>query len=428
MKINLLKYKNNALVKYTTLNLFGLIIIRISGLIASIFLAKYFGPELYGSYSIYQNTVAASAIFTGAGLGITATKYVAQNKINNPILAGKTIYVCNKTGFYTGIIGAILLAGTSNWLANNILKNETLVLPLLLGSASLLIGTIVGVQNGILIGFEAHKEAMKIAATTAILNIPLTIFFALIWKIEGCIAATIITTSISAIFNKKIIKEKSLTFGIKIENKIKYNDAKILIQYSLPSFLSNAMVIPTLWITNAMLANSANGYKELGLINIANQWKSAALMLPAAISTSLLPYLSSQISNTGYKKSVEASLIINIAIGIAIGGSLALASPLIIKIYGSEYKDAITPLLILSAVVTITSINNVAGQILASKDKMWIGFSFNTLWALIIVITSYYLIKLNYGATALAAATLTASTALAAAQGIYIKKTLNIKK
>jgi hypothetical protein len=40
----------------------------------------------------------------------------------------------------------------------------------------------------------------------------------------------------------------------------------------------------------------------------------------------------------------------------------------------------------------LIAINNVIGQAIASMDKMWLGFLFNLIWGIAILISSYYLV------------------------------------
>lgn len=68
----------------------------------------------------------------------------------------------------------------------------------------------------------------------------------------------------------------------------------------------------------------------------------------------------------------------------------------------------------------ICAANNVLGQIIASKGKMWIGFGLNSLWALwLILFTFLFITKMNMGALGLAYAMLISYFLHSIAQGLF---------
>jgi Na+-driven multidrug efflux pump len=75
----------------------------------------------------------------------------------------------------------------------------------------------------------------------------------------------------------------------------------------------------------------------------------------------------------------------------------------------------------------LVSINNVVGQIITSKGKMWTGLFFNVLWALAMVLFSWYFIMRGLGAEGLAIAYLLSYGLHSVWQIIYVKYFLNIE-
>ncbi|MDQ3920568.1 MAG: oligosaccharide flippase family protein, partial [Acidobacteriota bacterium] len=55
--------------------------------------ARCLGRKGYGELGIIQSTVGMFQVFAGFGLGLTATKYVAEFKRQNPERAGHIIAV-----------------------------------------------------------------------------------------------------------------------------------------------------------------------------------------------------------------------------------------------------------------------------------------------------------------------------------------------
>src|SRR5205809_607488 len=60
-------------------------------LISSIIAARILGREGFGAFGVIQGTVGSFGIFAGLGLGLTATKYVAELRVIDPKRAGRII-------------------------------------------------------------------------------------------------------------------------------------------------------------------------------------------------------------------------------------------------------------------------------------------------------------------------------------------------
>ena len=78
------RLKGSDLAKDSFWALFGNFIGKGLSLIAGIAVARFLGSEVYGEYGIIKSTLIMIAIFSSFGLGITATKFIAETKDKNP--------------------------------------------------------------------------------------------------------------------------------------------------------------------------------------------------------------------------------------------------------------------------------------------------------------------------------------------------------
>src|ERR1700722_8315688 len=69
--------------------LMGAVISRMLGLLTSILLARILGKIAFGELSIIQSTTGLFGAFAGLGIGITATKYVAEFRESKPVRCGR---------------------------------------------------------------------------------------------------------------------------------------------------------------------------------------------------------------------------------------------------------------------------------------------------------------------------------------------------
>ncbi|PYS80065.1 MAG: polysaccharide biosynthesis protein, partial [Acidobacteria bacterium] len=132
----------------------GAVASRVLGLAASIFVARVLGKEGFGEVGIVQSTVGMFQVFASFGLGITATKYVAEFRSVDPEKAGRIISLSFTVALATGLLIMVPLIIFAPWLAQRTLAAPPLAGPLRIGSPILLLGALCGAQTGVLAGFE----------------------------------------------------------------------------------------------------------------------------------------------------------------------------------------------------------------------------------------------------------------------------------
>jgi O-antigen/teichoic acid export membrane protein len=125
----------------------------------------------------------------------------------------------------------------------------------------------------------------------------------------------------------------------------------------------------------------------------------------------LIPILSNTLAEgtkNQYRRIVKINIIINAGITSLLAIVICLFSSVILRFYGAEFTDKIVfAVLILSTIPS--AICAVLGQIIASKGKMWAGFTLNFIWAILLVSFSIIFVgKMNFGALGLALAVLCA--------------------
>jgi O-antigen/teichoic acid export membrane protein len=182
------------------------------------------------------------------------------------------------------------------------------------------------------------------------------------------------------------------------------------------------LVGPINWACGAMLVNQPNGYAEMGLYSAANQWRIAILFLPGMLGRVLLPLLSSlheESSTQKFKKVLVFNLLLNIGIALIVVCPLLLFASFIMDLYGPGFEQGANVLRILSFSCVLVTINSVVGQAIISKSKMWTGLTFNALWGIVLLVSTYMFLRNGYGALGLAYSTLIAYAFHTCWQGIY---------
>lgn len=399
-------------------------------LIASILVARMLGKTGFGELGIIQSTVGMFGVFAGFGLGLTATKYVAEFRIYDPERAGRIIGLSGLVAMATGGILALGLFIFAPWLAEHSINAPHLAGELRIGAILLFLSALNGAQIGALSGFEAFKTIAYVNLFVGLISFPILLLGAYFGGLTGAVWGLAINLGVNWLLNHLFLRREAGRYRIPFKFRGCSCELPVLWRFSIPAVLSGAMVGPVSWACNAMLVNKPGGYGELGLFNAANQWQTAILFIPGMLGQVVLPLLSNlnaDSSDEKYRKVLKLNVLLNAGIAAAIVIPLVLFANLVMSAYGPSFGSGVIILRILALTAILIAANNVIGQAIISKGKMWIGFMFNTLWALTILVSTSLLLRQGSGAVGLAWATLIAYVLHTAWQSVYLIKALKRK-
>ena len=409
----------------------GAVLSRGLMLIALILVARMLGREIYGEFGMIRTTVNMFLVFAGFGLGMTATKHVAECRVSDPERAGRIMAISGIFAVGTGTLVAVGLYVFAPWVATHTINAPHLVGELRIGAFILLLNAVNGAQTGALAGFEAFRSIAKVNLWTGLASFPLLIGGAYWWGVRGAIWALAANMLINWLFNHVALRREAAIFGVPFSSVGCFAEWPILWRFSLPAALGGVMVSPVVWASNAIMVNQPGGYGQMGLFDAANQWLMAILFVPGVVGQIVLPMLanlSAPDDKVRYRKVLKYNALINGGVAFAVALPVALLALPIMRSYGVDFEEGALALVLLSVSSIFIALNNVVGQAIASKGRMWIGFSFNLMWATVFLILSYYFIHNGYGVTGLALANLIAYMAHSIWQTGYVFKVILANK
>lgn len=391
-------------------------------LISGIFVARILGKESYGELGIVRSTINVFVTLGIAGLGLTATKFISEYKIEHP---EKICSVYNITRFFSIILG-LLISGLIILLAP-VIADKTLDSPFLSsdlrwGGILLFFTILNGIQTGVISGFEDFKT---IALNTLLGSIAEGIFMcigAYYWGVTGAIigfgTGYIVIYICNRFSIKRILKEHQITIS-----PVKFNreDLKILYQFSIPAAISSLITVPVFWIIRSMLVVH-DGYGQLAIYEAADQWKIIILFIPSAICQVVLPILSSIVNkdNSKFWRVLNINLVVNSGIALILCVAICTCGSFIMQLYGRGFDNPTTLIILCSSTVP-TAIATIVGLSISSRNKMWVGLSFNVFWGTMVILLSKVFLDINLGATGLALAITCAYSIHATLQYIYLR-------
>jgi len=387
----------------------GALISRVLALVASILVARMLGKEHFGELGIIQSTVGMFGAFAGFGLGLTATKYVAEFRVKDPSKAGRIIAFSSATAVVSGAIMAVVLAVLAPWLAAKTLAAPHLAGLLRISALLLFLGAVNGAQTGALAGFEAFKTIAKVSLAAGVLTFPCMVGGVYIAGLEGAVWGLAVSLAANWLLNHIALRVEARRANVPLHLSGCMQERSVLWTFSLPAVLAVAMIGPVTWLCNAILVNRPNGYSEMGIFNAANQWFAALMFLPSVLAQATMPMLSERLGDGDAlrsKKILSYSIKLNalVILPIAIAGSVA--SPYIMSLYGEGFAGAWTTLVVVFLTAGVLAVQVPVGNIIIASGKLWTGFVMNSGWAVAFLI--FTLILVSYGALGLAGARLIA--------------------
>jgi O-antigen/teichoic acid export membrane protein len=388
------------------------VITRLANLAASVVVARLLGKEGFGEYGIIQSTISMFGMFAGFGLGLTATKYVAEFRQSDPAKAGRILGISTLVVSVSGTFLCIALLTFSPWLASRTLAAPQLAGPLRIGALLMLITAFNGAQTGALMGLEAFKVIARVNLYAGLLTLPFVVTGVVFLGLEGALWGLVAGAVVNWVLNHLVLRRETIRAGIPLTFKDCLRERQVVWAFSLPAVLSSMLAAPVNWVCNTLLVNQPNGYAEMGIVNAANQWFSALLFLPGVLARYTIPVLSERLGSedrTACRKILRYSTGLNAAVVIPLVLVGCLASRYIMAIYGPGFSDhwAVAVAALLTAAVL--AIQMPMGQMTAASGRMWMETCMNLGWALLFCGATW--LWVSYGALGLTSARLVAYVA-----------------
>jgi polysaccharide biosynthesis protein len=400
----------------------GTALAKLVVLLAGIACAHVLDQKEYGKFNMVRSTINLFIVFGAAGLGLTATKYIAQFKSSDQKHISSIYILTNFFAFGTGCFVTTAIFFLAPTLANRTLNTPELTSTIQLGTILLFLAVIDSAQQGTLAGFEDFKSIAINTLIGSISESSCMLIGGYFYGVNGAILGYGCGFIALYLTNNIAIRRNLHTLQIRPHiSQLRKEDLKLLYTFSLPAALSSIMIAPTYWIIRTMLVRNTS-FSELAIYEAADQWKTIILFIPTAVSQIVLPILSSIVNEDQkkYKKILYYNISLNAIIATILSLIICVGSNFILSIYGKGFTNHWT--LIFLAISTIfTSISSVVGLSISSRSKMWTGFSFNILWGILVILFSHLFLQNGLASTGISLAILCSYIIHAILQIIYLR-------
>jgi O-antigen/teichoic acid export membrane protein len=364
-------------------SLVGTVLSRSLSVVSSILVARLLGKVGMGELGIVQSTVGIFSAFAGLGMGLTATKFVAEYRTKDPQRAGAMLGLSAWATWVSGAVMMLTVLALAPWFAQHTLAAPHLTGFLRVGSVLLLLGSVNGAQTGALSGFEAFKTIARVNLACGLLSFPLMVGGAWWFGLLGAVWGLVGNIAVNCVFSHLALRREAAAAGVPLSAKLQPDQWGVLWRFSLPSVLCNVIFGPVNWACNALLVNRENGYAEMGVFNVTMSWFNAVTFLPGVLAQVLLPLLSSQTAEAGgrsRKKLVFLAVKANAIAVIPVALFLICLSPFIMSLYGAGFREGWPTLVLNLLTAAVIAIQGPAAQAVVAAGRMWSLFAMYLGW------------------------------------------------
>ena len=346
-------------------SLSGAVVSRGMTLVGFICSSRLLGADGLGELGIVQSTTSMFAVAAGMGLGLTATKYIAENRDRAPELAGRYIRFFTWMTAASGLLLSALYVLSLPAILRVVPSSRGLAGALLASTGLLFLGAINATQVGILTGLEAFRASalanMIRGSLGAILLVAGAAWLGVLGGVVGLIAAEV--GGFLAMYLAIRRRAGGLGIGAARADIAGPVSCPLAVQPARPGGQPGH---PPRDVVGQRAPRAGGGWvRPGGDLRGGEQVGQLILFVPSSISVIVLPMLSNQ-HGAGDRDQFRALLRLNVMVNTGLTFLLAVAcvalSRTLMGLCGSEYARGWPVLAILAVGTLPQALNNVLGQ------------------------------------------------------------------
>jgi O-antigen/teichoic acid export membrane protein len=264
-----------------------------STFVGNFLLIKLLDHAAYGKFSLLNLTAFYAANLCQFAVGSTVSRFVARHSGDRNNL-GVVVGICGAFTIASGILGFACLALASDVLARDVLLEPSMLLPLIIVSASVpsLVGMIY--LSGLLQGLHEFRSLAISSLASGVLFVVAISAGAwtagLMGAVFGFVAGSTIRSMImggSALARLRTEKspDRSRPWREVWNNPIR----REIFAFQIPAGLAGFLTLPTLWLIPTILTRNTQNFSDVALYSVILMLKSLVVLPASIIALALQP-------------------------------------------------------------------------------------------------------------------------------------------
>lgn len=395
--------------------------------VLSVVVARLLGRDGLGRFGIISGTISAFTVVATMGMGVAATKLVAQHRSKDPARAGRALVSAVLAALVAGAVVAGILAFCAASVADRLLNDASLTAALRLAGIALFFSAWAAVQAGGLAGIEAFSSSAKVSAVGGLVIFFVSLVGIWFWGFIGAVAAVPIGVACQCLVQEVVLRRELGRAGIPYSYASPFAEARTTLAIGFPAMVSAGVSVPALWLGSVILVRHA-GYEQMAVFTVADQWFNLVLMLPVVLGGVLLPVMTHVFSASEEAASqalLRRTFFANMALSAVPLVAVAPWGFLILRLYGPAYPASWMVFSLMVAAGCLSSALSPIAHALTATGRMWLGAGMNLGWSLAYLVLAYLFVAIGgRGALGLALARLLGYAAHAVWSLAYLRRAL----
>ncbi|MEM9204920.1 MAG: oligosaccharide flippase family protein [Pseudomonadota bacterium] len=360
-------------------NLAAGLIERLLGVTQAFFIARILGLEAFGTYGLIFATIALFGSVIGLQLGLTASVNVARWYAVDAIKTASIIRLCNLTCLSLSSFAiAVSIVAPTEFAAFFLGSPERAALFVLLTLFTGL-SAFAGVQEGILQGLGRHRLVASLRAVFSFISLAIVIALAQAADLHSVMTALTITIALKALTSFAVTLTLTASYRVSWSWDDIWRERRLLVSFSAPAFLASLVTGAVAWLGFFLVGQTANGSRDLAILTAAQQWRGVAVQVTSVSAGVVVPSMSRLIADGNARELSSVHRInqtANLAMAVLMTAFLALATPLVLRAYGTGFEDGAILFWVAVTVIVPATYANVVYQRLVSHQQLWrqLGF------------------------------------------------------
>jgi O-antigen/teichoic acid export membrane protein len=368
--------------------------------VAMIFVIRILGKEVFGEFGLIRSTATTFVVFSNFGMGLTATKYIAELLHTDKERVGRIISLTYVSTFFTSLIVAIAFYFAVPWFYESQLNTPHLAEVMRLGAVLLFLSTFMGTQISVMTGFRDFRGLAITTGFIGILSLPIYVLGAGWYGIYGIMISVILCAVFNILMNSMFIYRNIKKYQLHYDFIKAYKEYPILWNSNLPIVICNILYVGMIWLVQIMLRLQHNGTIELGEYYAAQNIQIAFCFLPTLITTVFFPNLceiGGTRQNRWYWNVVKKGLILQAAISLLILLPLFLFPNFLMRLNGDEFIGRGFILFAVGIWGWLCILCSTGWCVIVDQQKVWFTVLVLIIEAIIVLTLSYLLLEIQWG-------------------------------
>ena len=380
------------------------VVVSASHLASSVIAARLLGLEEFGKFSIIRSTAIMMANIAAMGIGVAATKYVAELRNTTPERLGRILGLCSSITIVTSGLFALALLLLAEEIATTSFNSGQLAGQLRISSIYIFFVTLNEYQNGVLAGFESFAKLARINAIQAVGSLLLISVLAFLWGLTGAAWALGLSGVLNWYLNRLEIRKQLAKYQIAPTYEGVFQEKAVLTNFALPVAFSGMIGAVTVWGCNAFLVRQPEGMAQMAIFTAAGSFRSLVMFVPGMVIRVATPILCNLVGEKNYLASsrvFKINVLISALASSCVAGVIIWMAPELLALFGKKFVIGSEVAIVVALVSVIEVMASTLYQPLLAHGRIWWQVQVIVCWSITLLFVTF-LTAGDYGALGLA--------------------------